>query len=278
LDAVAVCTPSGTHAEIGCAAAQAGKHVLVEKPIEIALEKADALIDVCRRSDVRLGVAFQSRFLDATRALETAMRNGRFGRPVMAGAYVKWYRDPAYYAAAQWRGTLALDGGGALINQAVHTVDLLQWIMGPVEQVTALSGRRLHPQIEGEDTLVATLRFQTGALGVIEAATSVYPGFRRRLEITGDEGTAVLDGDNISVWALRDKSPNPLPPAAEISDGSGNAMAISCEGHRRVMQDFAEAIRNKRNPWVDGPSGRASLQLIRAIYESAWNAGKPVTV
>jgi predicted dehydrogenase len=276
LEAVAVCTPSGTHAEVGCAAAQEGKHVLVEKPIDITVEKADALIDTCRFADVRLGVAFQSRFLDATCLLESAVRQGRLGRPVLASAYVKWYRDEAYYASAAWRGTLHMDGGGALINQAIHTLDLLAWIMGPVTRITALSDRLLHPQIEAEDTLVATLRFQNGALGVIEAATSVYPGFKRRLEITGTEGTVVLEGDNLSVWALRDKSPNPLPAGTEISDGSGNAMAISCEGHRRVMEDFAEAIRYGRSPRVDGRSGRTSLELVRALYESARQQGTPV--
>lgn len=278
VDAVAVCTPSGTHAEIGCAAARAGKHVLVEKPIEITLEKADALIEACRAARVRLGVALQSRFLDATCILESAVREGRLGKPVMAGAYIKWYRDGGYYASAPWRGTLALDGGGALINQAIHTVDLLHWIMGPVAQASAFSNRLLHPQIEGEDTLVATLRFRNGALGVIEAATSVYPGFRRRLELTGTEGTAVLDGDNISVWALQDHSANPLPAEADISDGSGNAMAISCEGHRRVMQDFCDAVIEGRSPRVDGTSGRASLQLVLALYESARNGGKTVAV
>ncbi len=278
VQAVSICTPSGTHAEIGCRAARTGKHVLVEKPIDVVLENADTLIGACREAGVKLGVSFQSRFLDATRMIHSAVTQGRLGRPVMASAYIKWHRTAEYYASAAWRGSLALDGGGALINQSIHTVDLLLWTMGPVAEATAFSARRAHPQIEGEDTLVAALRFGNGALGVIEAATSVYPGFKRRLELTGTEGTIVLDGDNISTWALRDQSPNPLPAAADISDGSGNAMAISCEGHRRIMEDFSEAIREDRAPYVDGQQGRTSLELVLAIYRSAREGGHAVTL
>ncbi len=277
LQAVSICTPSGTHGELGCGAARAGKHVLVEKPIDVNLERTDDLIKACAQSGVRLGVTLQSRFLDAPRALKNAVQESRLGKPVMASAYVKWYRTDQYYTSASWRGTLALDGGGALINQAIHTVDLLQWIVGPVAEVHAYSGRLLHPQIEGEDTLTATLRFRNGALGVVEAATSIYPGFKRRLEITGTEGTAVLDGDNISTWALRDGSANPCPPVDEVSDGSSNAMAIDCEGHRRVMEDFAQAIRDGRKPTVDGGEGRKSLELVTAIYRSV-RLGVPVAL
>ncbi len=269
LHAVSICTPNGTHCDLGCAVARAGKHVLVEKPIDVSLEKADALIHTCKEAGVKLGVAFQSRHLDAPRILKSALQGGRLGRPVMASAYVKWYRTPEYYASAEWRGTLALDGGGALINQAIHTVDLLGWIAGPVAKVASFSGRRIHAQMEGEDTLVAALRFESGALGVVEAATSVYPGFKRRIEITGTEGTIVLDGDNISVWSLRDGSASPAPPAAEVSNGSADPMAIDCEGHRRVMADFADSILMKRSPLVDGHEGRMALELVRAIYAAA---------
>ncbi len=275
LHAVSICTPSGSHSELGCAAALAGKHVLVEKPIDVSLTKADTLIETCRSKGVRLGVAFQSRHLDAPRLLKSTVESGRLGRPVMASAYIKWYRTPDYYASAAWRGTLALDGGGVLINQAIHTVDLLTWIAGPVAELSAFGSRRVHSQIEGEDTLVANLRYESGALGVIEAATSAYPGFKRRIELTGTEGTVVLDGDNISVWSLRDSSLCPTPAAAEISDGSANPMAIDCEGHRRVMADFAESILTHRKPEVDGKEGRKSLELVRRIYEAAGIELKP---
>jgi predicted dehydrogenase len=269
LQAVAICAPSGAHAELGCAAARARKHVLVEKPIEISTSKADALIDACKGAGVTLAVSFQSRHLDAPRLLKSAVEKNRLGRLIMASAYIKWYRTPEYYASTPWRGTLKGDGGGALINQAIHTVDLLRWILGPVAGVHAYSGKLLHGGIEAEDTLAAAIRFQNGALGTIEAATSVYPGFRRRLEITGTEGTVILEGDNLTTWALQDGSPNPSLSAAEISNGSADPMAIDCEGHRRVMADFADAIHHQHKPLVDGSDGRESLELVESIYRSA---------
>ncbi len=269
LQAVTICTPSGTHGDLGVAAAKAGKHVLMEKPIDVSLAKADALIRACGRADVRLAVALQSRHLDAPRLLKKIIDEGKLGKLIMASAFVKWYRSKEYYASASWRGTLSMDGGGVLINQAIHTLDLLNWIAGPARKIAALSGRLLHPQIEGEDTLAAAIRYDNGALGVIEAATSAYPGFKRRLEFTGTEGTVVLDGDNISVWSLRDGSPCPVAPEAEISDGSAHPMAIDIEGHRRVMADFAEAIAGRRSPLVDGEEGRKSLEFVRAIYDAA---------
>lgn len=277
LQAVAVCTPSGTHSDLGCTAAAMGRHVLMEKPIDVSLEKADALIEACRRADVRLGVSFQSRFLDAPRLMKQAVEEGRLGRLLMVGAHIKWYRTDQYYAAAPWRGTIELDGGGALINQAIHTVDLLRFVAGPVGEVSGLTGTLLHNQIQGEDTAVATLKMKSGALGVIEAATSAYPGFKRRLEVTGTEGTVVLEGDNIAVWSLRDGSSNPLASTGEVSDGSADPMAIDCEGHRRVMEDFAEAILGHRAPYVDGVAGRQSLEIVRAVYRSALG-GTPVSL
>jgi len=277
LDAVTICTPSGTHSELGGAAALVGKHVVVEKPIDVSLDKADALIEACRHSGVRLAVSLQSRYLDAPRLLKKTVAEGRLGRLVMASAYVKWYRSDEYYAAARWRGTLALDGGGAAINQAIHTIDLLRWIAGPLRQVAAFKDRLTHPQIEAEDTLVAAVRFASGACGVIEAATSIYPGFRRRIELTGTEGTVVLDGDNITVWQLRDGSECPLKPAAQVSDGSSNPMAIDFEGHRRVMADFARAILDGSAPEIDGAAGRESLEVVSALYASA-REGRPVAL
>ncbi len=269
LQAVSICTPSGTHADLGCAAARARKHILVEKPIDISVAKADALIEACDRAGVRLAVSLQSRHLDAPRHLKTAVETGRLGRPIMASAHIKWYRTQEYYASRPWRGTLGIDGGGALINQAIHTVDLLRWIMGPTVRVSAYSDKLLHAQIEAEDTLVAVLRFRSGALGIIEAATSAYPGFKRRLEITGTEGTVILDGDNLTTWSLRDGSANPAISAGEVSNGSADPMAIDCEGHRRVMADFAASILHERKPLVDGRDGRESLELVEAIYRSA---------
>lgn len=268
LHLVSVCTPSGTHAELGIAAAAAGKHVLVEKPIEINLARADALIAACDRAGVKLGVIFQSRFLPAVQRIKRALDEARLG-PLLAGdAYVKWYRAPEYYAPGSWHGTLELDGGGALINQAIHTVDLLRWMMGPVAEVFAMKSALRYPHIEAEDTLVGTVRFANGALGVVQAATSIKPGFKRRVEISGERGTVVLDGDAISVWAI-DGEDNAAGDEEQITDGSANPAAISNEGHRRQIEDMLRAIREDRAPLIDGREGRKSLELVLALYVAA---------
>jgi predicted dehydrogenase len=264
---VNVCTPSGLHAEQGIRAAEAGKHVLVEKPIEISLERADALIAACDQARVKLGVIFQSRFLPAVQRIKRAIDEGRLGRLMIGDAIVKWYRAPEYYADS-WHGTMALDGGGALINQAIHTVDLLRWMMGPVETAFAMKSALRYPRIEAEDTLVASLRFQNGALGVIQAATSAKPGFKRRVEISGERGTVILDGDAISVWAI-DGEDSSTGDEAQITDGSANPAAISNEGHRWQIEDMMRAVVEDRAPTIDGREGRTSLELVTALYASA---------
>ena len=264
---VNVCTPSGLHAEQGIAAARAGKHVLVEKPIDATLEKADALIEACDRGGVKLGVIFQSRFLPSAQRIKRAIDEGRLGRLMIGDAYVKWYRAPEYYAGS-WHGTMAMDGGGALINQAIHTVDLLRWMMGPVEAAFAMKAALRYPQIEGEDTLVASLRFRNGALGVIEAATSAKPGFKRRLEISGERGTIILDGDAISCWAIDGEAAEDVG-GEQITDGSADPAAISNEGHRRQIEDMMRAVIEDRAPMIDGREGRKSLEVVIALYESA---------
>ena len=265
---VSICTPNGTHAELGMRAAQAGQHLLVEKPIDITLERADALIEACDRAGVKLAVIFQSRFLPAVLQIKQAIEEGRLGRLMIGDAYIKWYRAPEYYAPGTWRGTLALDGGGALINQAIHTVDLLRWMMGPVETAFAMKATLRYPHIEAEDSLVASLRFQNGALGVIEATTSVKPGFKRRLEISGERGTVILDGDAISCWMVDGES-HVSGEGEQITDGSANPAAISNEGHRRQIEDLILAVTENRTPAVDGREGRKSLELVRALYASA---------
>lgn len=273
---VNICTPSGLHAEQGIKAAGTGRHVLVEKPIEISLARADELIRACAEAKVRLGVIFQSRFLPAVQRIKRALDEGRFGRLLMGDAYVKWYRAPEYYADS-WHGTLALDGGGALINQAIHTLDLLRWMMGPAETVFAMKSALRYPHIETEDTLVGTIRFQNGALGVIEAATSVAPGFRRRLEISGENGTVILDGDDISHWSLPDDSPASEEAGEQITDGSADPKAISTEGHRIQIEEMIRAVQEHREPFVSGHEGRKSLEIVAALYQSA-NSRQPVTL
>jgi predicted dehydrogenase len=264
---VNICTPNGAHAEQGAAAARAGIHILVEKPIDTTLEKADALIEACEAAGVKLGVIFQSRFLPAVQKIKRAIDEGRLGRLMIGDAYVKWYRSPEYYAGS-WHGTMAMDGGGALINQAIHTVDLLRWMMGPVDAAFAMKAALRYPQIEGEDTLVASLRFNNGALGVIEAATSVKPGFKRRLEISGERGTIILDGDAISCWAI-DGEDGEAVGGEQITDGSANPAAISNEGHRLQIEDMMRAVIEDRAPMIDGREGRKSLELVVGLYESA---------
>jgi UDP-N-acetyl-2-amino-2-deoxyglucuronate dehydrogenase len=271
LDLVSICTPSGTHAAYGVRAAAAGRHVLVEKPIEIDLARADLLIEACDRHQVRLGVIFQSRFLPAVQQIYQAVQEGRLGKIFLADAIVKWYREPSYYAVDSWHGTLALDGGGALINQAIHTVDLLRWIVGPVRQVAAFRGALRYPHLEGEDTLVASLQFERGALGMIEAATSAKPGFQRRLEISGERGSILLEGDSIAHWSIDGEAP-PSLATEELTNGSANPAAISAEGHRRQIAEMVEAILEHRPPVIDGREGRRSLELVEAIYHSARDA------
>jgi predicted dehydrogenase len=248
--------------------------VLVEKPIEITLERADALIEACERAGVKLGVIFQSRFLPAVRQIKRAIDEGKLGRLMIGDAIVKWYRAPEYYARDSWHGTMALDGGGALINQAIHTVDLLRWMMGPVQTVFAMKAALRYPQIEGEDTLVASVRFQSGALGVLQAATSAKPGFKRRLEISGEHGAVILDGDAIGCWAL-DGEPDQAAAGEQITDGSSNPAAISNEGHRRQIEDLMHAVAQNRAPMIDGREARKSLELVCALYSSALR-GEPV--
>ena len=274
LHVVNICTPSGSHADLGIRAAKAGKHVLAEKPIETTLEKADALIEACDCAGVKLGVIFQSRFLPAVQRIKQAIDEGRLGKLMIGDALVKWYRAPEYYAPGTWRGTLKMDGGGALINQAIHTVDLLRWVMGPAESAFAMKAALRYPHIEAEDTLVGNVKFQNGALGVIQATTSAQPGFKRRLEISGERGTVILDGDAISVWAIDGEDGN-LGEAEQLTDGSANPAAISNEGHRRQIEDMMHAVIENRAPMIDGREGRKSLELVMALYAAA-NEGKPV--
>lgn len=281
LDAVTICTPSGTHAELGQRAAAAGKHVIVEKPIDVTLAKAEALIAACRRHGVRLGVIFQSRFLPAVALLRRAIQRGRLGRIFVADAHVKWFREPAYYEAARWRGTRALDGGGALINQAIHTVDLLQHLAGPVAEVTGFTARLRHPGIECEDTAVAALKFHSGALGLLQATTSVAPGFARRLELSGERGTVILDGNDISVWKLDGTGEEEAElerlrrAARDTSDGAADPMRLDVAGHRAQLEDFVAVVTQGREPIVTGAEALKALAIVLAVYESA-ASGRPI--
>lgn len=281
IDVVSVCTPSGAHMDPAVACAKAGKHVVVEKPLEITVPRCDAIIQACDAAGVRLCAIFPSRFTPANLALKQAIDSGRFGRLTMGDTYVKWWRTQEYYDSGGWRGTWALDGGGALMNQSIHNVDLLQWLMGDVETVCAMTDTLAHVRIEVEDTAAAVLRFRNGALGVIEAATSTFPGLLKRTEIHGDRGSARVEQDDITLWEFQEKLPSDGPIVASMTGisgfkaGASDPRGITHEGHRDQIGDFLRAIDEGRPAAVDGREGRKAVEIIRAIYVSA-RTGAPV--
>src|SRR5712671_6027999 len=269
MELVIIGSPSGLHAAQGIAAARHGLHVLAEKPIEISIARADALIEAAKQSKVQLGVIFQDRRKPHIRQLKNWLDQGLLGKILFVDARVKWYRPPEYYASSRWRGTLALDGGGALINQGVHTVDLLLWLLGDVVRVQARTATVLH-KIEAEDTIVATFEFASGTVGTLLATTAAHPGYPRRLEITGTEGTVILEHDRIIAADLR----NPPPDFANMSTGDSNQSASSAavtdiSGHQAILEDILHAIANNTQPICNGREGRRSLALVESIYTSA---------
>ena len=271
VDAVIITTPSGAHREPALLAAAAGKHVVVEKPLEITEARCDAIIDACDRHGVKLCTIFPSRFGDANLELKSAFDAGRFGKLTLGEMSCKWWRSQAYYDEGGWKGTMALDGGGALMNQAIHNVDLLLWMMGEVTHVSGFTATLAHERIEVEDTAVAVLRFKSGALGVIQATTSVHPGYPKRIAIHGNRGSAEIEQDDIARWDFDHPFEDDVRIRAlksGVSGGASDPKAISHEGHRRQLADFVEAIQQDRPPKVDGREGRKSVELIRAIYRA----------
>ena len=269
LDMVMIGTPSGLHAEHGIAAAKQGLHVLVEKPIDVDAARADALIAEAARAGVTLGVIFQDRLKPDVQRLKALVDDGRLGAPILASARVTWYRPPSYYADSRWRGTPALDGGGALINQGVHTVDLLLWLFGPVRRVFAKTITGLHA-VDVEDTAVAVLEFANGAIGTLEASTAAYPGYSRQIELTGSNGTLRLDGDDLAAVDLKDASDDERPaPARAVTASAASPVVSDPSAHTRVIEDFISAVAARRAPCCDGAGGRRSVALVDAVYQSA---------
>jgi UDP-N-acetyl-2-amino-2-deoxyglucuronate dehydrogenase len=267
---VNVCTPPYLHEEMVLAAAEWGKHVLVEKPIAIDLRQADRMIVACEEAGTKLGVIFQYRFSDAAWAIKKAIDAQQMGKLLLGDVYVKWFRDERYYQSASWRGKWLKEGGGALINQTIHAIDLLQWFMGPVDWVRGLFKTVRH-QIEVEDLGIAMVHFRNGALGVIEGSTAIYPGFPQKIELHGERGSVVLEGDQVALWKIQDVPfPEELPQAGAKVDTSASPTAgFSPEYHRRQIQDFLNAIRENRAPLVDGREGRKALEIVRGIYLSS---------
>jgi UDP-N-acetyl-2-amino-2-deoxyglucuronate dehydrogenase len=278
MDLVIIGSPSGLHATQGIAAARHGLHVLTEKPIEISTARADALIEAAKQSKVQLGVIFQDRRKPHIRQLKNWLDQGLLGKILFVDARVKWYRPPEYYANSRWRGTFALDGGGALINQGVHTVDLLLWLLGDVVRVQARTATLIH-KIEAEDTAAAILEFASGALGIFHATTAAYPGYPRRVEITGTEGTVILEHDRIVAANLRNSQSAGIESAPlDENLSSSTATVNDFRGHQSVLEDFLQAIQQNRVPACDGLEGRRSIVLIEAIYRAAKTLDKTATV
>jgi UDP-N-acetyl-2-amino-2-deoxyglucuronate dehydrogenase len=273
MEMVAIGSPSGLHAEQGIAAAKRGLHVLVEKPIDITTERADALIAETDKAGVRLGVFFQDRFKPDLLRVKQWLDSGGLGKPHLIDARVKWHRPAEYYADSRWRGTRALDGGGALINQGIHTVDLMLWLAGDVKNVHARTKTALH-NIETEDTVVALLEFESGAVGVLEAATSVYPGYPRRLEITGSAGTVIIEQDRVIAADLREGEFVVSGDAPDANPSSVSPVVSDVRGHQAAVEDFIHAIQNDTTPRCDGREGRRSLALVEKIYAAARSGGR----
>jgi predicted dehydrogenase len=275
VNVVTICTPSGAHLEPALAAAESGKHVIVEKPLEITLSRCDKIIRACEKAGVTLATIFPSRFHESSQLIKQAIDKGRFGRLTIGDAYVKWYRTQAYYDSGAWRGTWKYDGGGALMNQAIHSVDLLTWLMGPVTEITAHTALLAHERIEVEDVAMATLRFANGALGVLEATTAAYPGALKRIEIHGSTGSAVLQEEDITMWEFAQPTKadaallERMRGKTKTGGGAADPSAIGHHGHTLLFKDVLSAIKKGTRPLIDGYEGRRSVEIILGVYKAA---------
>jgi UDP-N-acetyl-2-amino-2-deoxyglucuronate dehydrogenase len=280
MDIVAIGSPSARHADDGIAAAERGLHVLVEKPLDVSTARADGLIAAAARAGVKLGVFFQDRLKPDVAQVKATLDAGTLGKPLLASGRVKWYRPPEYYRGVPQHGAKALAGGGALINQAIHTLDLLLYVVGPIARVHTRAATLLH-DIEVEDTAVATFEFANGALGSFEASTAVFPGYARRVEITGSCGTVLIEHDQISAVDLVPGSVGgasvPVATPAASAFNAASPLVADATPHQRIVEDFVRAIRSNGRPVCDGAEGRRSVAVIEAMYESA-RTGRMVDV
>ncbi|WP_094604343.1 Myo-inositol 2-dehydrogenase [Sporomusa silvacetica DSM 10669] len=272
IDAVSICTPNGLHAKLGMEAALAGKHVIIEKPIEVTLEKADALIKICQSQGVKLGIIFQRRYSDGVIALKRLLEQGKLGRLIFGGCYIKLYRSREYYDSGAWRGTWDMDGGGVLMNQGIHYIDMLQFLAGSVAEVTGHCGTLGHTGLEVEDTASAAVKFQSGALGVIEGTTCAYPGLVSRIDIYGTEGSAVIENEVLTSVQL--KSGYEYKAGSSTENAGVSSPDISFECHRRQFQEIITAFKNNMEPPINGLEGRKALEVILAIYKSAFTGNR----
>jgi UDP-N-acetyl-2-amino-2-deoxyglucuronate dehydrogenase len=284
IDAVHVCTPSGDHQGPATHAMQEGKHVVVEKPMEIHPERIDQMIETAKKHGVRLAGIFQNRWNPANRAIKSAMDEGRFGKLAWAGAITPWYRPDKYYDEGGWRGTWKLDGGGAVMNQGVHQVDLIQWIVGPVKTVCAFGSSRIHPRIEVEDTLTCAMQFVSGAYGTFMSSTAMYPGAAVRLEFGGENGSAVSEG-GLRRFQFREARPEDKellekldPSRAKNTGGGSSATDVAMDLHSLNITSIYEAWSRNQEAETCGPEARKAVAIIQAMYHSVRKNGAPVDV
>jgi predicted dehydrogenase len=276
VDYVDVCTFPDFRLEPIEICAETKKHVQVQKPISTNLATARRMIDRAREGGILLGVVSQHRFDDASRFLSKAIAEGRLGRLLQCDCYVKWYRSPAYYSRPI-KGSWKTEGGGALINQAIHQLDILRWLAGPVAELFGVWQLGALHKIESEDVVNAVVRYASGATGVIQAATAFWPGYTERTEFHGTKGTAVISGDKLTTWDVENDSGGPAPVAKEVASGASDPMAISLEPFERQFLEFGDAIKNRRKPLVSGEEGYQALELVDAVYRSC-RTGEKVTL
>jgi predicted dehydrogenase len=267
IDYVDVCTLPNFRLEAVEACAAARRHLQVQKPMATTTATARRMIEIAGRAGILLGVVSQHRFDESSLFLKSALDSNRLGTPLQFDAYVKWYRSDDYYARPV-KGSWNAEGGGALINQAIHQVDLLRWLGGPVREVFGSWQLGAAHRIESEDVLTAVLRFESGATGTIQASTAFWPGYPERVEIHGTKGTAIVTGDRLTTWDVRDDEGAPPPLAREIASGASDPMAIGLDAFERQFADFADAIARGRRPLVAGEEGYQALELVDAIYRS----------
>lgn len=286
IDVVTIGTPSGAHFSPAMAAIQAGKHVIIEKPIEITTERIDLLMAAAQEKGVTLAAVLNRRFHPAMDLFQQAVAQGRLGRLTSASAYVKWYRNQAYYDSAQWRGTWALDGGGALMNQSIHTIDTLLHLAGPVKSVQAQAACLAHERIEVEDTLVALLEFASGARGTVECSTCCWAktGHPARVQLAGMEGSIFLADEAFEVWEFLHEAPEDEQVRAQYMGGHAVGLGAKDPGsidfrqHQRNFEQIVSSIEAGREPPTSAREARKSVELIEAIYRSAQNDGRRIMV
>ncbi len=286
IDVVNICLPSGMHMQPCVDAAVAGKNILCEKPLEVTLDKIDHINEVVRKNNVKLGVVLQKRFQESSRCIKKALEDEKLGRVISGSIYIKYYRSQEYYDSANWRGTWEYDGGGCLMNQGIHDVDILQWFLGPVKSVYAITDTVAHKGIEVEDIAVAVIRFKNGAKGIIEASTSCYPGFPSLLQIYGTLGTITLRDDKITDWKFINPTEEDLDFSkqileqknAELEDiDRSDPIAVLKNRHKYQTEDMVRAINNNVAPEITGEEARKSVEIILAIYKSS-RTGEEVTL